>query len=182
MKKFYFYIFSFIFMFFGACKKDKNVENSDDYEYPYFIIEPIKDTVKTNEYSKYYLLLGNPVFYNKNSSVQVAVDMSNNDSLYLKKDLSNIDRVPFRLFQNLKLDSINQKFIKSDSLTNRRVLFFKKFKKPGDHMIRGVLVEYYGDYDPLTLEFNGKVGDTAKTYFEVKVHVKDSAKANLQSR
>jgi len=122
------------------------------------------------------LLIGNPVFNEKNSSAQVAIDMNETDSVYLKKDLSNIDSIPFRLFQNLELDTINKRYIGGDTLDNKTVIFAKNFDNVGDFKIRGVLVEYYGDYNPLTLQFEGKVGDTAKTYFEVKVHVEDSLK------
>lgn len=172
MNKVNFYHIIFFIICLIACNNDKN--ESEKSEYPYFIVEPIKDTVRVEEYSKFYLLLGKSVFHGKNSSAQVAIDMSENDTVHLKKDLSNIDSIPFRLFQNLELDTVNKRYIGGDTLDNKSVIFGKKFDKKGNFKIRGVLLEYYGDYNPLTLKFEGKVGDTAKTYFEVNVHVKDS--------
>jgi hypothetical protein len=120
MNKVNFYYIIFIISLI-ACNNDK--KNSEKSEYPYFIIQPIKDTVRVDEYSKFYLLIGNPVFNEKNSSAQVAIDISEKDTVHLKKDLSNIDSIPFRLFQNLELDTINKRYIGGDTLDNKTVIF-----------------------------------------------------------
>ncbi|WP_127845264.1 hypothetical protein [Psychroflexus aestuariivivens] len=158
-----------------SCAKSKKHEKQFESDYPYTMITRLNDSVVVGEYSKFHLLLGNPTFYDKNSSVQVALDMSKGDSIHLLNDLSNIDSIPFRIFQNLELDTLNKNFGKSDTIKRRRqVLFFKKFAKPGYKKIRGLSVEYYGDYNPLTLQFDGKDGDTIKQYFEIYVKVNDT--------
>lgn len=164
-----------IFILLISCKESKKNEEQVESDYPYIMITRLMDSVVVGEYSKFHLLLANPIFYDRNSSVQVGLDMSKSDSIYLLNDLSNIDSIPFRIFQNLELDTLNKNSIRLDTYKRKRqVLFLKKFAETGIKKIRGLSVEYYGDYNPMTLQFEGKDGDTIKHYFEIDVKVVDS--------
>ena len=187
MKKNLLFLIVLIFNFIGCVNNNetnnKNKKSKEKREVLHYIINPLKDTVFINEYSKFDLFLANRYFTGKDSKAFVCLEKNNQDKKFLKEDLSNIDDIETGTFYNLEIDSTNRHLIRKDSFNGEsalgRIVFFgKKFKTPGKKKIRGFLVEYYGDYDPFEFKFTSDYGELKEFYFEADVFVKDTAQIN----
>mgnify|MGYP003152531141 CR=1 FL=1 len=137
----------------------------------YDIIYFDKDTVKLNEPIKGYIEILSPVIRDRPSNIRAFIAR---DSANYNYDFSNEKEVVLAKFNDLTIDTINQKWVGKETELSKFVFVGLRFTSIGKKTLRG----YYQQYAIGPFEYeDGQIVDSItghKIYFEKKVYVKDS--------
>ncbi|MEE9407594.1 MAG: hypothetical protein V3V28_05915, partial [Polaribacter sp.] len=136
----------------------------------YFNMPYIKgDTIKLSEEFKFFVQVPVPYFQDKS---KILVCTSASDTLNFNSDFSNKGNVPESCAYDIETNSDDMKFA-PDIKHSHASMTFKKFKTPGNKLVRGIIYEYLvKEKDSLGLE--KALENAHKMYFEIPVFVKDS--------
>lgn len=137
----------------------------------YDIIFFNRDTVKLNEPIKGFVEIRSSVIRDQPSNIRAFIAK---DSLNFNYDFSNEKEINFAKFNDLTIDSINQKWAGDKTDFSKLAFIGLRFNTIGDKNLRG----YYQQYaiGPFIEEKGQRVDSIIghKIYFEKKVYVKDS--------
>ncbi|MFG6687517.1 hypothetical protein ACGK9U_13110 [Mariniflexile sp. HNIBRBA6329] len=151
---------------------DTTYFRNTNYDIVYFN----RDTIKLNEPIRGYIEIGTRVLrHYPNYHVRACIATEDKNYNY---DFSNTKQVKLDTFYDLTINTINQKWFEGANF-NQLVVIGKYFDTTGDKTIRGFYEQY--SYGPFEKDENGQTIDSIisyKTFFEKKIHVKDSLKIN----
>lgn len=147
-----------------------NLNNNGDTLYngsSFISIRTVKDTIVLNEPFQATAFVEVEFFKTKDSYIKVVVA---NVKENFTHDFSNEEEIKLDVFNNLSLDTTNQKWFPG---VNKRhtAVFGKKFNSPGDKMVRGYVIEIF-DQEPT--ETDSIIKRERNIYFDLRVFVKDS--------
>ncbi len=136
-----------------------------------------KDTISLNEPVRAVAYLRSNLFKGKNSRLKLVLS-EGYESLF-DENFNNEDKILKDTFYDVEQDTLNAQYFEDELNRQYLVAFGKWFKTPGNKVIRGIAVEYYGYYegkekkhkDISLIPFKAN-----KTYFEKPIYVKDSIK------
>ena len=130
-----------------------------------------KDTIKLNEPIRGYVEIFSSVIRDYPSHVRAFIAT---DSVNYNYDFSNEKEVELAKFNDLSIDTINQKWFKGADF-NKLAVIGLYFNSTGEKYIRGYYQQYsFGPFK--RQEFDSIIG--RKIYFEKKIFVKDSIEIN----
>ncbi|WP_190809216.1 hypothetical protein [Flagellimonas sp. S3867] len=128
-----------------------------------------KDTIPLNEPLRAAVYLRANLFEYEDSGFYVLLSKGYENNL--EEKFANEKKIELDTFYSLAIDSLNAGVFDSEIDSKYLVPFGKWFKTNGDKTLRGIAIEYHKeklkDKDSFYIEVN-------KTYFEKKLHVKDS--------
>ncbi|CAM1363249.1 conserved protein of unknown function [Tenacibaculum soleae] len=129
-----------------------------------------RDTIKLNEPIRGYVEVFSSVIRDQPSNVRAFIGK---DTLNYNYDFSNEKEVQLAEFNDLSINSLNQKWFENADF-NKLAVIGLYFDSVGDKNLRG----YYQQYaiGPFTDESGQNIDSIIghKIYFEKKIHVKDS--------
>jgi len=125
-----------------------------------------KDTVKLNEPLRVVVFLMSGLFKTEESEIRVLLPINKK----FTKDFSNQDIIELQTFNNLSIDTINQKWYK-DSNYKMTSIFGKWFDSIGSKNIRGYVSEFYKK-EPTKKD--SSIMEERRIYFDFPIYVKDS--------
>lgn len=127
-----------------------------------------KDTIELNEPFRAIVYLEGEFFRSKEVPY-IKVSIANNIQNF-KSDFSNAEEVNLDKFNNLLLDTANQKWYPNVN-KRRTAVFGKYFKDAGDKHVRGYVSEFI-DKQPTTID--SSIAEERRIYFDKRIYVKDS--------
>ena len=131
-----------IILFSVGCKRtESKVSEQKENKKVQLSIEILNYPVRVNEPIKALAILYNSELQKYDSHILVGLEQ--NEEEPLKEDLSNEYDIGMDFFENIAVDTINQKWIKTDNKKYTAV-FGKQFAKKGKHRLRGYVLDYYG--------------------------------------
>ncbi|MEP0262321.1 hypothetical protein [Dokdonia sp.] len=167
-------VIPFLLLILISCNNKKSVDDESiydeksvgEYDGRRHSIKVSKDTVEVNQMVQALVYLAAP--YNVSSETKMVVFLERDGySMVANKD--SLDYLPKLGFHNLEYNVDNQKWT-SDKFEYRLTSAIgKQFNAPGEHHLRGYILEYY-EGDPL-LDSVFDYSKTKKHFFEEKVYV-----------
>ena len=156
-----------IILFSVGCKRtNKNAPKKDTTKDTQLSIEILNYPVSVNEPIKALAKLHNSELQKYDSQIFVVLERDENEPL--KEDLSNEYDIDMDFYANMAVDSLNQKWIKSDNKKYTAV-FGKEFGTKGKHRLRGYVLDYYG-FDILDSILPEK---SKKYFFNIEIEISE---------
>ncbi|GEM_PF-1132110 len=133
------------------------------------ITKNVKDTLKLNQ--EFVSIVHVRCPYYKLEDSKILVCLPNSETKKMNKDFSNIKELGYKCFKDFKTTKI--KVSTEDVNTKHLSRITKKFKTPGEKLVRGIIYEYLvKEKDSIGLD--RALENAHKMYFEIPVFVKDS--------
>jgi len=135
-----------------------------------------RDTIKLNEPLRGYVQIFSSVIRDHQSNVRAFIAK---DSANYNYDFSNDKEVKLAKFNDLTIDTKNQKWVVDGTDFSKLAFIGLRFDSVGDKYLRGYYQQY--SFGPFSKDKNGQKVDSIighKIYFEKKIYVKDSIEIN----
>ena len=135
-----------------------------------------RDTIKLNEPIRGYVQIFSSVIRDQPSNIRAFIAK---DSTNYNYDFSNDKEVNLAKFNDLTIDTKNQKWAGNGTDFSKLAFIGLRFDSVGDKYLRGYYQQY--SFGPFSKDKNGQKMDSIighKIYFEKKLYVKDSIEIN----
>jgi len=135
-----------------------------------------RDTIKLNEPIRGYVQIFSSVIRDQPSNIRAFIAK---DSTNYNYDFSNDKEVNLAKFNDLTIDTKNQKWAGNGTDFSKLAFIGLRFDSVGDKYLRGYYQQY--SFGPFSKDKNGQKVDSIighKIYFEKKLYVKDSIEIN----